>query len=154
MDSDEKAFAITERNKALLSKCYEAALVKSHLESYLALTRVDSAIQDLLSCPENMWKEGISPAPLQLSQYKDWHKVKEYTQELLHSDDAGWVPPQLDFEKVQARHNELFQLLFRENQKSCQKRKQRSSGFILASQMRENRDYSCITEESTRLLEQ
>ncbi|OAT00975.1 uncharacterized protein BDCG_16827 [Blastomyces dermatitidis ER-3] len=62
MDSDEKAFAITERNKALLSKCYEAALVKSHLESYLALTRVDSAIQDLLSCPENMWKEGISPA--------------------------------------------------------------------------------------------
>ncbi|PGH19280.1 hypothetical protein AJ80_04033 [Polytolypa hystricis UAMH7299] len=142
MDSDEKAFAITERNQALLSKCYEAALVKNHLESYLTLTRADSAIRDLLSCPENMWKEGIvplresltqisenwhklglsEPCPyritsddlsryrLQLSQYKDWHKVKEYTQELLHSDDDGWVPPQLDFEKVQARHNELFQL--------------------------------------------
>lgn len=38
MDSDEKAFAITERDKALLSKCYEAALAKNHLESYFALT--------------------------------------------------------------------------------------------------------------------
>ncbi|KAI2821205.1 hypothetical protein CBS147343_7944 [Aspergillus niger] len=39
MDADEKAFAITERDRALLSKCYEAALVKNHMPSYLAMTR-------------------------------------------------------------------------------------------------------------------
>lgn len=145
MDSDEKAFAITERDQALLSKCYEAALAKNHLESYLALTQVDSVARDLLSLTENTWKHGIiplrdslvqisekwrqiglsEPCPyqitrddllrhrLELSRYRDWQKLKAYTQELLHSDDDGWVPPHLDFNKVQARHTELFQLYIR-----------------------------------------
>ncbi|KKK24552.1 hypothetical protein AOCH_005942 [Aspergillus ochraceoroseus] len=142
MDPDEKAFAVTERDQALRSKCYEAALAKNHLDSYLALTQVDAATRNLLSFAESTWKDGIvplrdslmqisenwhqigfsTPCPyqitsddllkhkLELSRYKDWHKLKAYTQELLHSDDDGWVPPQLDFDKVQARHNELFEL--------------------------------------------
>lgn len=142
MDSDEKAFAVTERDKALLAKCYEAALTKNHLESYLAFTRVDPAIRHLFTFCENTLKDGVIPLrdslmqifenwhqmglpnscpysvtndelskhTLELARYKDWHKLKSYTQELLHSDDDGWVPPQLDFEKVKARHAELFQL--------------------------------------------
>ncbi|KAE8348917.1 kinase-like domain-containing protein [Aspergillus coremiiformis] len=142
MDSDEKSFAMAERDQALLSKCYEAALAKSHLESYLALTKMDSALRHLFLFTDCTWKDGIvplrdsltwaaenwrpagfsGPCPyqttgdelsrhrLELSQYKDWHQLKSYTQELLHSDDDGWVPPQLDFDKVQTRHDELFQL--------------------------------------------
>ncbi|PYI11238.1 serine/threonine protein kinase [Aspergillus sclerotiicarbonarius CBS 121057] len=142
MDADEKAFAITERDQALLSKCYEAALVKNHMPSYLAMTRVDSAVRYLFSFAENTTKDGIVPLrdcltqvaehwhemgiaeqcpyhitseavskhKLELAGYNDWHTFKGYTQELLHSDDEGWVSPQLDFEKVQARHAELFQL--------------------------------------------
>ncbi|KAE8137321.1 kinase-like domain-containing protein [Aspergillus pseudotamarii] len=142
MDSDEKAFAMTERDQALLSKCYEAALTKQHLQSYFALTRVDSAIRHLFTSCGTTWKDGIiplrdsliqisehwnemgfsGPCPfpvtgdvlskhrLELSRYKDWHKLKSYTQELLQSDDDGWVPPQLDYDKVQDRHAELFQL--------------------------------------------
>ncbi|RHZ63822.1 hypothetical protein CDV55_106457 [Aspergillus turcosus] len=142
MDSDEKAFAITERDKALLAKCYEAALAKNHLQSYLAFTRVDPAIRHLFTFCENTSKDGIIPlrdslvqisenwgqmglphnCPCQLSKdelskhtfelarYKDGHKLKSYTQELLHSDDDGWVPPHLDFDMVKARHAELFQL--------------------------------------------
>ncbi|RDW68809.1 phosphotransferase family protein [Aspergillus mulundensis] len=145
MDADEKGFAVTERDRALLSKCYEAALAKNHLQSYLALTRVNTLARDLLSLAENTWKHGIiplreslvqisenwrriglaGPCPYQLtdddlsrhrvelSRYRDWHKLKEYTQELLHSDDDGWVPPHLDFDKVQARHAELFKLYMR-----------------------------------------
>lgn len=142
MDSDGKAFAMTERDKALISKCYEAALAQNHLESYLALIRVRSAIWHLFSSTQNTWKDGIvplrdslihiwenwhqlglsEPCPyqitnedssrhrLELPRYKHCQKLKSYTQELLHSDDDGWVPPQLDIDKVQARHNELFRL--------------------------------------------
>ncbi|RDH30425.1 hypothetical protein BDQ94DRAFT_181707 [Aspergillus welwitschiae] len=142
MDADEKAFAITERDRALLSKCYEAALVKNHMPSYLAMTRVDSAVRYLFSFAEDTTKDGIVPLRdcltqiaehwnemgiteqcpyhitdealskhgLELARYNDWLTLKGYTQELLHSDDEGWVSPQLDFEKVQARHAELFEL--------------------------------------------
>lgn len=142
MDSDEKAFAITERDQALLTKCYEAALAKNHLQSYLALTRVDPAIRHLFtfcettskngiipprdslvqisenwrqmdfphSCPYQVSNDELSKHKFELARHKDWHKLNSYTQELLHSDDDGWVPPQLDFEKVKARHDELFQL--------------------------------------------
>ncbi|OJJ69960.1 hypothetical protein ASPBRDRAFT_56718 [Aspergillus brasiliensis CBS 101740] len=142
MDADERAFAITERNQALLSKCYEAALIKSHIPSYLAMTQVDSAIRYLFTFAENTTKDGIVPLrdcltqiaenwnemgiveqcpyhttsktvwkhKMELARYKDWQTLKGYTQELLQTDDEGWISPQLDFEKAQARHAELFQL--------------------------------------------
>ncbi|GES66624.1 serine/threonine protein kinase [Aspergillus terreus] len=61
MDPDEKSFAISERDKALLSKCYEAALAKRHLGSYLALARVDPAVRHLFTLAENTYKDGIVP---------------------------------------------------------------------------------------------
>jgi hypothetical protein len=145
LDSDEKAFAIMERDKALLTKCYEAALVKNHLPSYLAFTRVDPAIRHLSTFCENTSKNGIIPLrdslvqisgnwgqmglphdcpyrvsddellrhTRELARYKDGHKLKSYAQELLQSDDDGWVAPHHDFDKVKARHAELFQLYIR-----------------------------------------
>ncbi|KAE8322473.1 hypothetical protein BDV39DRAFT_196688 [Aspergillus sergii] len=142
MDADEKAFAVTERDQALLLEFFEAALTKNHLPSSFALTRVHSAIRHLFSSCEPTWKDGIIPLRdsliqiseswhelglpgscpfsitdddlskhrLELSRYMDWHKLKSYTQELLHSDDDGWVSPQLDFGKVQERHAELYPL--------------------------------------------
>lgn len=142
LDSDEKDFALTERDRALLSKCYEAALVKSHLGSYLALTQTNSAASHLLTACESTYKDGIIPlrdslmrlserrageglcSPcsyqftddeiskhnLELSQYRGWHELKRCTHELLQTDDDGWVSPQSNFDQVQARHDELFQL--------------------------------------------
>ncbi|KAE8151005.1 kinase-like domain-containing protein [Aspergillus avenaceus] len=163
MDPDEKAFAITERDQALLSKCYEAALAKSNLDSYLAMTKVDTATQHIFFSAENTWKDGIvplrdslmqisknwgqtglsEPCPyqitddeisnhrLELSQYKDWHKLKAYTQELLHSDDDGWVPPQLDFDKVRARHDELFQLFVERESEDMSEEEARKLWFYI-----------------------
>jgi hypothetical protein len=142
MDEDEKAYAESERDQALLSKCYEVALAKAHPDAYSALTKVDSAVRDLFSLTENTRKDGVvplrdsliqisdnwhqtgisEPCPYQitsddaakhnieLSRYKDWQTLKGYTRELLRSDDDGWVNPQLDFDKVKERHDELFQL--------------------------------------------
>ncbi|KAB8267869.1 serine/threonine protein kinase [Aspergillus minisclerotigenes] len=62
------------------------------------------------SCPFSITDDDLSKHKLELSRYMDWHKLKLYTQELLHSDDDGWVSPQLDFGKVQERHAELYQL--------------------------------------------
>ncbi|KAF7592149.1 hypothetical protein BBP40_000636 [Aspergillus hancockii] len=61
IDSDEKAFAIIERDKALLAKSYEAALAKNHLESYLVFTRVDPIIRHSFALCENTSKDGILP---------------------------------------------------------------------------------------------
>ena len=142
MDSDEKSYALTEQNRALLSKCYEAALAKYHLPSYLALTRVDSDLRQLFTFCENTARDGIVPLrdslirisekwnemgfnerypylitdedlsthKLELSAYKDWQTLKGYTQELLQSDNDGWISPQLDFNKVSERHDELYGL--------------------------------------------
>ncbi|KAJ0414703.1 serine/threonine protein kinase [Aspergillus carlsbadensis] len=142
MDDDEKAFAESERDQALLAKCYEVVLAKRCPEAYAAWTKVDSPIRDLFSLVDRTCKDGVvplrdalirisevwdqmgfeGPCPyqptdddlarhtLELARYKDWHTLKGYTQELLRTDDDGWVNPQLDFHKVRARHDELFQL--------------------------------------------
>ncbi|GAB1206445.1 hypothetical protein APSETT445_005133 [Aspergillus pseudonomiae] len=76
MDSDEKAYAITERDQALLSKCYEAALAKYHVESYLALTQVDSVSRDSFSLTQNTWKHGIIPLRDSLVQISEnWRQI-------------------------------------------------------------------------------
>lgn len=163
MDSDEKAFAITERDQALLTKCYEAALAKNHLQSYLALTRVDPAIRHLFtfcettskngiipprdslvqisenwrqmdfphSCPYQVSNDELSKHKFELARHKDWHKLNSYTQELLHSDDDGWVPPQLDFEKVKARHDELFQLYIQKETEELPEEEARKLWFYI-----------------------
>lgn len=142
IDADEKSFAISERDKALLSKRYEAALAKRHLVSYLALARVDPFMRCLFRLAENTYENGIVPlqdALIQISRnwgrigfegpcpyavsddealrhmveparYEDWHKLQFYTQELLQSDEDSWVFLELDFDKVKARHDELFQV--------------------------------------------
>ncbi|RAH43572.1 RTA1 domain-containing protein [Aspergillus brunneoviolaceus CBS 621.78] len=48
---------------------------------------------------------------LKLAAYEDWQKLKSYTQELLRSDDDGWVPHQLDFNKVKAKHDDLLEFV-------------------------------------------
>ncbi|OJZ85323.1 hypothetical protein ASPFODRAFT_659595 [Aspergillus luchuensis CBS 106.47] len=163
MDTDEKAFAISERELALLSKCYEASLVKNHMESYLAMSQVDSAIRHLFMFAENTTKDGILPLrdcltqlaanwnemgiaeqcpyhitsedlskhKMELSRYKDWQKLKGYTQELLQTDDEGWISPQLDFEKVQTRHAELFQLYIEKETEDISEEEARRLWFYL-----------------------
>ncbi|KAH1981873.1 hypothetical protein KXW88_005261 [Aspergillus fumigatus] len=128
------------QDAALRAKCYEAALLKSHLESYLALTEPDAAIRRLfISCPFT-YRDGILPvrdcllklsqhwARLQVSQecpyrftaaevaehvhqmaeYEGWLKLREHTQQLLRSNDGGWVPSGVDFEEIQTRHDKLY----------------------------------------------
>ncbi|PWY75867.1 hypothetical protein BO83DRAFT_397986 [Aspergillus eucalypticola CBS 122712] len=109
-DGYEIAFAISEREQALLSKCYEASLVKNHMRSYLAMTQVDSAIRYLFMFTENTTKDGIIP-------------LRDY--------DEGWISPQLDFEKVQARHAELFQLYIEKETEEISEEEARRLWFYL-----------------------
>ncbi|KAH0838979.1 hypothetical protein FOPE_05642 [Fonsecaea pedrosoi] len=49
----------------------------------------------------------------QLGEYRDWVQLRKYTQEILCSDEEGWVSPELDFEKVRAQERELFGIYLR-----------------------------------------
>lgn len=44
-----------------------------------------------------------------LARYQNWVQLRQYAEELLQTDNEGWVPPQLDFGTIQKRHDELFQ---------------------------------------------
>ncbi|CAL5873045.1 uncharacterized protein PFLUO_LOCUS7314 [Penicillium psychrofluorescens] len=129
------------QEQAMRTKCYEAALVKSHLESYLTLTGTDVSIRQLFvgcpctyrdgivplrdsliriqqqwnrlglpgRCPYQFTDEEIARHEVQLREYQDWLKLGEYTHQMLQSNDGGWVPPHVDFDKAQAKHERLFQ---------------------------------------------
>jgi hypothetical protein len=59
-------------------------------------------------CPYQVTPDNVSKHNAELSRYTDWQTLKGYTQELLQTDDDGWVNPRLDFDGV--RHDVLFQL--------------------------------------------
>ncbi|PYH96063.1 hypothetical protein BO71DRAFT_448924 [Aspergillus ellipticus CBS 707.79] len=61
-------------------------------------------------CPEVVSTEELARHRREMDNYKNWAQLKAYTQELLPSDDDGWVSPSPDFEKVKARHADLFRL--------------------------------------------
>lgn len=139
-DSNERKQA-----EALRTKCYEAALVKTHLESYLALTETDVAIRHLFTSCSATYREGVVPLreslikifqnwsqlglqgarPFhfsrdvivrhenQIEEYRAWLKLREYTHELLCSNDGGWVPPHVNFEGVRAKHDKMYQHFLR-----------------------------------------
>lgn len=146
MTPDEKDVAIAERDQATIAKCYEAALVRSDLGSYLALTRIEEPVRQLFTSCEHTYKHGIIPLrdtlikisknwhrmglsekncpyrftpdelarhEQELAEYKEWHRLRRHTQQILHANDEGWVPPQVDFEQVQAKHKELFETYLR-----------------------------------------
>ncbi|KAJ9388316.1 hypothetical protein DTO063F5_2647 [Paecilomyces variotii] len=76
MDEDEKEYALLQRDKAMLSKRYEAALAKYHYESFLALIGINRSVQHLLSSCERTYKDGIVPhrdSLLRISQ--TWEQV-------------------------------------------------------------------------------
>ncbi|KAJ9299928.1 hypothetical protein DTO271G3_2812 [Paecilomyces variotii] len=76
MDDDEKEYAILQRDKAILSKCYEAALSKYHHESFLALIGINRTVQHLFSSCERTYKDGIVPhrdSLLRISQ--TWEQI-------------------------------------------------------------------------------
>jgi hypothetical protein len=62
------------------------------------------------SYPYLITDDYLSKHKLKLSRYKDSQTLKGYTQKLLQSDNDGWISPQLDFDKVSKRHDELYKL--------------------------------------------
>ncbi|EAW06824.1 phosphotransferase family protein [Aspergillus clavatus NRRL 1] len=140
-DQENHAEKGRKQELAMRAKCYEAALLKSHLESYLALTETDVAIRRLFTscpftyrdgvllvrdslvkiwqhwahlgvpdeCPYRFTSEEVARHEHQMSEYNDWLKLREHTHQLLKSNDGGWVTPEADFDKIQARHQALYQ---------------------------------------------
>lgn len=133
-EHDQKKF------QAMRIKCYEAALVKTHLDTYLTLTETDASIRQLFvgcsytyrdgivplrnslirafqhwhtlsidhPCPYSFTREEIARHEIQLEEYRDWLKLRRHTHQMLHSNDGGWVPPEVDFDRIKARHARLF----------------------------------------------
>ncbi|KAI9835514.1 MAG: hypothetical protein M1819_001965 [Sarea resinae] len=60
------------------------------------------------TCPFEISLEDRQRHEDEVGRYRDWHKLRACTQELLGSDDEGWVSPQLDFEAVQVTLRQLF----------------------------------------------
>ncbi|KAL2001051.1 hypothetical protein VTN02DRAFT_2310 [Thermoascus thermophilus] len=76
MTPDEKDVAIAERDQAIIAKCYEAALVRSDLGSYLALTRIEEPVHELFTSCEHTYKHGIIPLRDTLIKIsKNWHRM-------------------------------------------------------------------------------
>ena len=65
------------------------------------------------SCPFTVPTEELIAHETQLAEYQDWVKLRKYTREILFSDEDGWVPPELDFDKIRAQEKELFELYLR-----------------------------------------
>lgn len=129
-----------QKLQAKRTKCYEAALVKSHLDSYLTLTETDASIRQLFigcsytyrdgivplrnslirvfqhwaalgldrPCPYNFTEEEIARHQVELEEYREWLKLRQHTHQMLQSNDGGWVPSDVDFDRVQAKHDKLF----------------------------------------------
>lgn len=138
--SSEQKEQAKRQEQAMRTKCYEAALVKSHLESYLTLTESDVSIRQLFvgcsytyrdgivplreslirvyqhwnglgvdkPCPYRFTKEEIARHEVQVQEYRDWLKLREHTHQMLQSNDGGWVPPHVDFDRAKAKHEKLF----------------------------------------------
>jgi hypothetical protein len=74
MDPDEKAHAESERDQALLAKCYEVTLAHRSPEVYSALTEVDTPVQDLFPLVNRAWMDDVVPLRDSLLQIsKNWH---------------------------------------------------------------------------------
>ncbi|TQB70518.1 hypothetical protein MPDQ_000391 [Monascus purpureus] len=124
-----------------MTKCYESALLKSHLESYLALTEIDVAVRQLFiscaytyrdgiiplrdclvkifqnwskfdvsaDCPYHFSRDEIAQHERQFKDYGVWLQMRKHTHELLGSNDSGWVPPRVNFEEAQKKHEQLYE---------------------------------------------
>ncbi|RMZ85019.1 hypothetical protein DV738_g273, partial [Chaetothyriales sp. CBS 135597] len=62
------------------------------------------------SCPIQFTSDELSLHQEQLGEYEDWRSLRQYTFDLLSTDEEGWVPPQLTFEAIRAYERKLFQL--------------------------------------------
>lgn len=64
------------QEEAMRTKCYEAALVKSHLESYLTLTETDVSIRQLFVGSPFTYRDGIIPLRESLIRlYQHWDRL-------------------------------------------------------------------------------
>lgn len=129
-----------QKFQAMRIKCYEAALIKTHLESYQTLTETDAWIRQLFvgcsytyrdgivplrnslicvfqhwdtlgldrPCPYSFTAEETARHGVQFEEYREWLKLRQHTHQMLHSNDGGWVPPDVDFDRVRAKHDKLF----------------------------------------------
>lgn len=76
MDSDDQAFELSQLDRALLTKCYEAALNKAHPGSYSSLLQVHDTLRSLFVLCERTFKDGIVPLRDSLIQlFQNWHRI-------------------------------------------------------------------------------
>lgn len=75
--SKERTTEKQKRDQDRRAKCYEAAVVKTHPESYLALTEIDSAVRELfISCPYT-YRDGILPVRNYLIKiFQNWSQFQ------------------------------------------------------------------------------
>lgn len=65
------------------------------------------------SCPFVVSTEELIAHETQLAEYQDWVKLRKYTQEILYSDEEGWVPPELNFDAIRAQEQQLLEIYLR-----------------------------------------
>jgi hypothetical protein len=160
MDAGDRELAKAKYDDELLAKCYEVALVKRHRESHSALTLVDPALRRLFTCCEASYRNGIillrdsvmrlaqtlgapgvSPITFapdevdqhaqELERYDQWCTLRDYTRQLLGSDDEGWISKERDFETILAKHRELYELYLQNREPGKTEEEARSEWFYI-----------------------
>ncbi|KAK2734458.1 hypothetical protein FQN57_001693 [Myotisia sp. PD_48] len=74
-------------------------------------------------CPVSFSREEIAVHQEEMSRYRDWLQLRGYVQQLLYSDDEGWIPPQLDFEEMMVKHKELYEFYLEKEELSEEERR-------------------------------
>ena len=62
------------------------------------------------SCPIQFTHDELSIHQEQLTEYDEWRSLRQYTFDVLSTDEEGWVPPQLTFEAIRAHERKLFEI--------------------------------------------
>ncbi|KAK5093858.1 hypothetical protein LTS08_008817 [Lithohypha guttulata] len=82
------------------------------------------------SCPIQFTSGELSTHHEQLTEYDDWRSLRQYTFDVLSTDEEGWVPPQLTFEAIRAHERKLFQLYMNSQESGITEEKAKSLWFF------------------------
>ncbi|KAK5093247.1 Phosphotransferase enzyme [Exophiala xenobiotica] len=82
------------------------------------------------SCPIQFTSGELSIHQEQLAEYDDWQSLRQYTFNVLSTDEEGWVPPQLTFEVIRAHERKLFQLYMNSQEPGITEEKAKALWFF------------------------
>lgn len=81
-------------------------------------------------CPYHFSHDEITQHEKQFKDYGVWLQMRKHTHELLGSNDSGWVPPRVNFEEAQKKHEQLYENFIKAKTKHMSEREAEKLWFF------------------------